>query len=97
MRGNFARARGRFNSASHPQATSDPGLKLPLNPESVRFAVIGDNGTGNAPQFEVARQMEAYYEMVNYSFVIMLGDNIYGRHSPADFVRKFEQALQTIA
>ena len=46
--------------------------------------MIGDNGTGNAPQFEVARKMEAYYEMVNYSFVIMLGDNIYGRHSPED-------------
>jgi predicted MPP superfamily phosphohydrolase len=56
----------------------------------VRFAVIGDSGTGDTPQFEVARQMEAYRQVVGYDFVIMLGDNIYGGHSAQDFARKFE-------
>ena len=65
-------------------------MKLPLESKSVRFAVIGDSGTGDAPQFEVARQMEAYRQVVGYDFVIMLGDNIYGGHSPQDFASKFE-------
>jgi 3',5'-cyclic AMP phosphodiesterase CpdA len=65
-------------------------LTLPLAPKSVRFAVIGDNGTGERPQYEVARQMADYREKVGFAFVLMLGDNIYGGHSPADFKRKFE-------
>ena len=32
-------------------------LTLPLKPGSVRFAVIGDNGTGDRSQYEVAEQM----------------------------------------
>src|SRR6266849_5984897 len=65
-------------------------LKLPLEPKSVRFAVIGDSGTGEAEQYEVAREMESYRQVVRFDFVIMLGDNIYGGHRPQDFVRKFE-------
>jgi 3',5'-cyclic AMP phosphodiesterase CpdA len=57
----------------------------------VRFAVIGDSGTGDREQYEVAKQMEAYRQAVKFDFVIMLGDNIYGSHSPEDFVKKFEQ------
>jgi predicted phosphodiesterase len=83
-------------SASSSQASSELPLRLPLNPKSIRFAVIGDNGTGHAPQFEVANEMEAYRQVVNFSFVIMLGDNIYGRHSPADFARKFEQPYKPL-
>ncbi len=30
---------------------------LPLKQDSVRFAVIGDMGTGDKPQYEVAAQM----------------------------------------
>jgi predicted MPP superfamily phosphohydrolase len=65
-------------------------IRLPLEAKSVRFAVIGDSGTGGREQYEVAQQMEAYREKVNFDFVIMLGDNIYGGHSPRDFERKFE-------
>ena len=39
---------------------SGPDLTLPLESKSVRFAVIGDSGTGDAPQYEVAAEMEAY-------------------------------------
>ncbi len=65
-------------------------VKLPLRQGSVRFAVIGDSGTGDKEQYEVAKQMEAYRGRVKYDFVIMLGDNIYGGHSPQDFSRKFQ-------
>src|SRR5438067_864669 len=71
-------------------------VKLPLREKSVRFAVIGDNGTGEKPQYEVAEQMALFYEKVKYEFVIMLGDNIYGGNSPIDFKRKFEDPYKKL-
>jgi predicted phosphodiesterase len=65
-------------------------LRLPLLSKSTRFAVIGDSGTGDRKQYQVAAKMASYREKVNYEFVIMLGDNIYGGHSSDDFKKKFE-------
>jgi hypothetical protein len=64
---------------------------LPGAPTSVKFAVIGDNGTGAAAQYEVGRQMVATRERFPFEFVIMLGDNMYGRQRPQDYVDKFER------
>jgi 3',5'-cyclic AMP phosphodiesterase CpdA len=52
--------------------------------------VIGDSGTGEKEQFEVAQQMTACHNAFPFDFVVMLGDNIYGSHEPSDFKRKFE-------
>jgi hypothetical protein len=71
-------------------------LKLPLEDKSVRFAVIGDNGTGDQPQYDVAAEMEAYHKVVGFDFVTMMGDNIYGGHRPKDFERKFEQPYKPL-
>jgi predicted phosphodiesterase len=73
-------------------ATYQNPLKLTLPPErdSVRFAVIGDMGTGGPFQYEVAREMADYHGRFPFNFVIMLGDNIYGRKKPPDFERKFD-------
>ena len=64
---------------------------LPNRPDSVKFAAIGDNGTGDPPQYEVAQQMTAAHGRFPFDLVIMLGDNMYGGQKPADFVKKFEQ------
>jgi 3',5'-cyclic AMP phosphodiesterase CpdA len=64
---------------------------LPNRPDSLKFAAIGDNGTGEQPQYEVAGQMRALRSGFPFDLVIMLGDNMYGGQSPADFVKKFEQ------
>jgi hypothetical protein len=64
-------------------------LSLPVKPNSVRFAAIGDMGTGDGPQYEVAQQMVQFRQKFPFDFVIMLGDNIYGGHSPGDFEQKF--------
>jgi 3',5'-cyclic AMP phosphodiesterase CpdA len=64
---------------------------LPAVPDSVKFAVIGDNGTGGRPEYEVGQQMVAARARFPFNMVIMLGDNIYGRQDPQDFVTKFEQ------
>jgi len=62
----------------------------PLLDQSVRFAVIGDSGTGNAPQYEIARRMAEARESFPFEFVLMLGDNLYGLERPVDYQRKFE-------
>ena len=66
------------------------------NPEAVRFAVIGDNGTGDRLQYEVARQMAAVHAKSPFETVVMLGDNIYGRQDPQDFVQKFERPYRPL-
>jgi hypothetical protein len=53
--------------------------------------VMGDNGTGDRPQYEVAQQMTSFHAKFPFDLAIMLGDNMYGGQSPADFVKKFEQ------
>jgi predicted phosphodiesterase len=71
-------------------------LSLPLKPGSVRFAVIGDNGTGGKEQYEVGRQMERYREKTGFDFVIMLGDNIYGGESQGGMRKKFEEPYKPL-
>src|ERR1700722_4523050 len=73
-----------------------PEIKLPLTADSVRFAVIGDSGTGELPQFQTAAVMDAAHGKFPFEFVIMLGDNIYGHKSAADFKRKFEDPYQSL-
>jgi hypothetical protein len=71
-------------------------LQLPLKPKSLRFAAIGDNGTGKREQYEVAAQMERYRQHFPFEFVVMLGDNIYGGESAADFKLKFEDPYKAL-
>lgn len=65
-------------------------------PDAVRFAVIGDNGTGDRYEYEVAQQMIAAHRQSPFDMVLMLGDNIYGRQDPLDFVQKFEQPYRPL-
>ena len=60
-----------------------------VNPD-LRFAVIGDNGTGQEPQYGVARQMLKTHATVPFEMVLMMGDNLYGAQRPRDFSDKFE-------
>jgi predicted phosphodiesterase len=71
-------------------------LGLPNRTGSVKFAVIGDAGRGDDPQHAIARQMVAWREKFSYDFAIMLGDNIYDRHTPEDYLAKFERPYQAL-
>lgn len=84
-----------FVAALVPSCLSQT-VTLPLKPGSTRFAVIGDNGTGGKPQYEIARQMALFHAQVNFDFVIMLGDNVYGGEDAADMQRKFEAPYQPL-
>jgi 3',5'-cyclic AMP phosphodiesterase CpdA len=85
-----------FTILAQNQQTSGVELKLPLKPKSVRFAAIGDNGTGTKDQYDIGKQMERYHQSFPFDFVVMLGDNIYGGQTPADFKLKFEEPYKPL-
>jgi hypothetical protein len=82
--------------AQNKQDASAVPLKLPLKPKSIRFAAIGDNGTGTREQYDVAAQMARLHQRFPFEFVVMLGDNIYGGQTAADFKLKFEDPYKAL-
>jgi len=71
-------------------------LFLPNKKDSLHFAVIGDSGTGERNEYEVARQMVAFRAKFPYAVVLMMGDNLYGGESPQDFKAKFEEPYKDL-
>jgi predicted phosphodiesterase len=71
-------------------------LALPRKSGSVRFLVLGDAGTGDREQYEVANQMFRYGRVFPFTFAIMLGDNIYGSERPQDFEKKFTRPYKAL-
>jgi len=69
---------------------------LPSAADSVKFAVIGDNGTGEREQYQVADQMVRSHARFPFDRVLMLGDNIYGRQGPKDLVEKFSEPYKAL-
>src|ERR1039457_760423 len=70
-------------------ASGAADFTFPLQPNSVRLAAIGDMGTGEQPQIDVAQQMVKSRAAFPFTFVIMLGDNIYTGSKPSDFENDF--------
>ena len=76
---------------THPDVKSAPvKLALPVKDGSVRFAVIGDTGSGTTEQRTVGDLMARYHAAFPFEFVLMMGDNLYGGEAPKDFAKKFE-------
>ena len=69
---------------------------LPNAKDSVKFAVIGDTGTGGSAQYQVGKLLAEARARFPYDLVIMVGDNLYGGQGPADFVKKFETPYKPI-
>jgi predicted MPP superfamily phosphohydrolase len=69
---------------------------LPVRPDSLKFAVIGDSGTGDPPQFDVGARMTEARSSFPFELVIMLGDNIDGRQLPQDLVARFERPYASL-
>jgi len=70
-------------------ASSPLKLTLPVKDGSLRFAVIGDTGSGTEKQRQVADMMVRYKQLFPFEFVLMMGDNLYGSETPKDFENKF--------
>ncbi|HZO20459.1 MAG TPA: metallophosphoesterase [Gemmatimonadaceae bacterium] len=79
-----------------PVCATAQDMKLPVMENSVRFLVIGDAGTGDREQNEVAAQIVRWYNEFPFTFALMLGDNIYGKERPQDFARKFERPYKRL-
>jgi hypothetical protein len=71
-------------------------VRLPMKPGSVKFAVIGDTGTGDKNQLAIAKQLYSYHSRFPYEFIIMMGDNLYGGDSPKDYDKKFASPYKPI-
>jgi hypothetical protein len=80
-----------LTAAAHAQT-----LVVPNKPDSLKFAAIGDNGTGEQPEYDVANQMVQWHARFPFEMVIMLGDNMYGSQTAGDFERKFERPYKVL-
>ena len=81
------------NNSAH---SSPPKLTFPVKDGSVRFAVIGDTGSGTDKQRDVGSMMAQYRAVYPFEFVLMMGDNLYGGEAPADFVKKFSEPYKAL-
>jgi len=82
-------------SAQAPQPAA-PAVALPNRAGSLKFAVLGDFGTGERTQLELAQQMAALHERFKYELVVLVGDNLYGSERPQDFKKKFEDPYKPL-
>jgi len=64
-------------------------LRLPNKPGSLKFAVIGDTGQPGRGQTAIVNQMTNLRARFPFEFVLMTGDNLYGRESSRDYEKKF--------
>lgn len=84
------------NGQAQAPAVAPAQVQLPLKAGSVKFAVIGDTGTGDSNQMRVARVLTEWRARVPYDFVIMLGDNLYGSDKPSSYNKAFEVPYKTL-
>ena len=67
----------------------------PVN-DKIRFAVIGDWGTGDRDEIGVANQIFAAHQRKPFDFVISAGDNIYPNGNPRYFGKNFERPFANL-
>ncbi|HYG80411.1 MAG TPA: metallophosphoesterase [Pyrinomonadaceae bacterium] len=77
-------------------AGSPVRVSLPMKDGSLKFAVIGDTGTGTEKQQQLADVMYRYKQAFPYEFVLMMGDNMYGAEKAEDFRVKFENIYKRL-
>jgi predicted phosphodiesterase len=71
-------------------------VALPNASDSLKFAIIGDSGTGSSAQYSVAKQLIAARERFKYEFVLMMGDNLYSGSGERDYRKKFEEPYKPL-
>jgi predicted phosphodiesterase len=84
------------SAAKPPAAAAATAVMAPTAESSLRFAVLGDTGTGDRPQYQIGAELAKARAVFPFEFVIMVGDNLYGSERPQDFQRKFELPYKEI-
>ena len=64
--------------------------------DKLRFAVVGDWGTGDRDAVATAAQMFAAHQRTPFDFIISAGDNVYPNGSGRYFARNFEQPFAAL-
>jgi predicted MPP superfamily phosphohydrolase len=83
-------------TAAQKGSASPLALTLPNKSDSLKFAVLGDFGTGSGEQYDLAAQMKRALDAFPFEFVTLVGDNLYGSERPQDFQKKFETPYQPL-
>lgn len=86
-------------ASNNPRASAHANnvrVSLPRKDGSVRFAVIGDTGTGSKQQYELGDVMALSHAQFPFEFVLLLGDNMYGGETPVDFEKKFSDVYKPL-
>jgi hypothetical protein len=76
--------------AQAPAPAAAQPVALPNKEGSLKFAVMGDFGTGKKEQSDLAAVMAKTHAQFPFELMLTVGDNIYGGSKPQDFVKKFE-------
>jgi hypothetical protein len=71
-------------------------ITLPNQPDSLKFAIIGDSGTGGSSQYKIAKLLADSRTKFPYEFVLMMGDNLYTGSDAKDFEKAFETPYKPI-
>jgi predicted MPP superfamily phosphohydrolase len=88
---NFGSAGTMAVPVQRPPASAAPlALTLPNKGDSLKFAVLGDFGTGSKQQYAMAATMKRVHDAFPFDIVVLVGDNLYGAERPQDFQTKFE-------
>lgn len=87
-----------YGNSLYVQAQGGPkpcSVKIPLPetlaplPGEFRFAAVGDTGTGNRRQLDLAATMFRFWETTaRFNTLLFLGDNVYPSGNPAEFEKK---------
>jgi calcineurin-like phosphoesterase family protein len=80
----------RVAAPARAQPASPLALTLPNKPHTLKFAVLGDFGTGDREQYDLAKVMARTQDQFPFELVILVGDNLYGSQRPQDYQKKFE-------
>ena len=83
-------------SVEAPQVPEAPPVPLPNRDGSLKFAVLGDFGTGARVEYELAQQMAKLETRFKLDVVVLVGDNLYGGERPQDFKSKFEDPYRPL-
>jgi hypothetical protein len=87
---------GQTQARGSQVASAPVKLTLPNKEGDLRFAVIGDTGTGSEKQYELGRVLFSYRQAFPFDFVLMMGDNLYNGESARDYKTKFEDVYRPL-
>ena len=79
-----------------PETQAAPEVPLPNKDGTFKFGILGDFGTGDRTQYELAAKMLDVHKRFKYELVILVGDNLYGSERPQDFKKKFEEPYKPL-